>query len=235
MKAAHTRRGLTDVAYEYVKGQLFESRFLPGDWLPIDPIATELGVSRQPVMDCMKRLAMDGFVLIVPQVGCQVRSYSAEEIADFFRLFAFGEALATEMATSRATDDDLRQLQAVSRRIGELATQNLSPTDLARKYRELNRVFHAEIRRMARSPSVTEVVEHMGDRGDFFVATSGRPFFAETLREAHTEHEEVLHAMMQRDSAKAAGSIRHHIEATNRRLQAFLTQAVERRGQTGIR
>jgi DNA-binding GntR family transcriptional regulator len=224
MKAAHTRRGLTDVAYEYVKGQLFESRFLPGDWLPIDPIATELGVSRQPVMDCMKRLAMDGFVLIVPQVGCQVRSYSAEEIADFFRLFAFGEALATEMATSRATDDDLRQLQAVSRRIGELATQNLSPTDLARKYRELNRVFHAEIRRMARSPSVTEVVEHMGDRSDFFVATSGRPFFAETLREAHTEHEEVLHAMMQRDSAKAAGSIRHHIEATNRRLQAFLLQ-----------
>jgi DNA-binding GntR family transcriptional regulator len=99
---------------------------------------------RQPVMDCMKRLATDGFVVIVRQVGCQVRSYSAEEIAHFFRLFA------------------------------------------------------------------------------------------ETLREAHAEHEQVLHAMLQRDSAKAAASIWQHIKATSRRLQTFLVQAVERRGSTAI-
>lgn len=78
---------------------------------------------------------------------------------------------------------------------------------------------------MARSPSVTEVVERMGDRSDFFVATSGRPLFGETLNEAHEEHEVILQAMGRRDSAGAASAVKHHIEATNRRLQKFLSSS----------
>lgn len=220
-----SRRGLTDSAYDHIKQKLFESQHLPGEWLPIDQIAKELSVSRQPVMDGIKRLAQDGFVVIVPQVGCQVRSYGSEEIGDFYRLFAFGEALVTEMATQRASHEDLIKLRVVSQQIGELRGQNLSQKELAPLYRSLNRVFHSELRRMARSPSVTEVVERMGDRSDFFVATSGRPLFGEALNDAHEEHEVILQAMGRRDSAGAALAVKQHIEATNRRLQKFLSSS----------
>lgn len=217
-----SKRGLSDRVYEHVKQLLFEAKYLPGAWLPIDQIAADLSVSRQPVMDSMKRLAVDGFVSIVPQVGCQVRAYGQEEISDFYRLFAFGEALVTEMATQRATREDLIKLKVVSQQIGALGKQKLSHQELAHLYRSLNRVFHSEIRRMAHSPSVTEVVERMGDRSDFFVAASGRPMFGETLKEAHQEHEQVLKAMEKRDAAAAALAIHTHIQATHERLQAFL-------------
>jgi DNA-binding GntR family transcriptional regulator len=217
-----TKRGLAAAAYEYVKQQLFESKYTPGMTLPIDQIAAALSVSRQPVMDSMKELEVDGFILILPQIGCQVRSYGSQEISDFYCLFAFGEALIAELATQRASHEDLIKLKIISQQIGELRNQNLTTTERASSYRTLNRVFHSEIRSMARSPSVTEVVERMGDRSDFFNATSGRPMFGETLKEAHHEHELILQAMEKRDSSSAAMAMKQHIEATNIRLQAFL-------------
>lgn len=219
---ANGRGGLTEQVYDYVKRQLFESVYRGGDRLPIDEIAEACSVSRQPVLDCMKRLAVDGFVLIVPQVGCLVRKYETQEIQDFYRLLVDGEGLAAELATQRASREDLIVLRGISNQIGNLTTQSLSSVELARMYRVINRVFHSEIRRMAQSPSLTEVVERMGDRSDFFIAMSGRPFFGETLASAHAEHEELMLAMERRDSAGAAAAIREHIHATSLRLRAYL-------------
>lgn len=172
---ASTKRGLADHVYEQVKTQLFESRYGRDGWLPVEEIAAEMEVSRQPVMDSMKRLALEGFVTIVPQVGCRVRTYTNEEIHDFFMLFAFGEGLVAELAATRATPEDIINLRVISEQIGRLSTQKLSKADQARMYRSLNRMLHKEVRRIARSTSVTEIVESMGDRSDFFIATSGRP------------------------------------------------------------
>lgn len=219
---ANGRGGLTEQAYDHVKRLLFESVYRAGDRLPIDEIAQACGVSRQPVLDCMKRLAVDGFVLIVPQVGCLVRTYKTQEIQDFYRLLVDGEGLAAELATQRASREDLVILRGISNQIASLTTQALSPEELARMYRTTNRVFHSEIRRMAQSPSLTEVVERMGDLSDFFIAMSGRPFFGETLASAHAEHEEFLRAIERRDSAAASAAIREHIHATSMRLRAYL-------------
>ncbi len=222
MNATTSRNGLGDRVYEHVKQELFESKYLPGEWLPVEKIAADLLVSRQPVIDSMRRLATEGFVIVVPQVGCQVRTYEEKEIQDFYRLFAFGEALVCEMATQRANSEDLIKLTVVSQQIGQLNKQKVDQKELARLYRSLNRIFHSEIRRIARSPSVTEVVERMGDKSDFFIATSGRPMFAETLKQAHQEHVIVLKAMQKRDSAGASAAIFKHIQATHTRLQEFL-------------
>ncbi|MDP3138770.1 MAG: GntR family transcriptional regulator [Burkholderiaceae bacterium] len=225
MATGVTKRGLADHVYEQLKDRLLESRYGNGGRLPVEEIASELEVSRQPVMDAMKRLELEGFVSIVPQVGCKVREYTAEEVHDFYQLFAFGEALVAQLAATRASAEDLITLRVISEQIGRLGTQKSTKHDQARMYRMLNRKFHKEIRRIARSASVIELVESMGDRSDFFIATSGRPMFAETLLNAHDEHQAVIDAMARRNARAAAEAMKHHILETDARLQEFLTES----------
>jgi DNA-binding GntR family transcriptional regulator len=226
MATGVTKRGLADHVYEQLKDQLFECRYGRDGWLPVEEIASEMQVSRQPVMDALKRLALEGFVSIVPQVGCKVREYSTEEIHDFYLLFAYGEGLVAELAAQRATSEDVLTLRLISAQIGQLCAQKASKESQARMYRSLNRKLHKEIRRIARSEPVTELVESMGDRSDFFIATSGRPMFAETLRNAHDEHQLVVEAIAKHSVKSAAQTMKRHILETNVRLQAFLRDDV---------
>lgn len=207
---------------------LFESRFGPNDWIPVDEVASELNVSRQPVMDAVKRLAIDGFLVVVPQVGCKVRKYSGDEIREFFELFAEGEAIVAELAAKRATAEDVMKLQIISAQIEQLPQLKLGKFDLARIYRGLNRTLHSELRRIARSAPVTELVESMGDRSDFFIATSGRPMFAETLSAAHGEHAEIIAAVAKHSSSAARSAMRKHVLGTDARLQAFLQDSANK-------
>ncbi|MBL4837927.1 MAG: GntR family transcriptional regulator [Kordiimonadaceae bacterium] len=70
--------------YEYVKDNLLEDAYRNLERIPIEKIAKELGVSRQPVMDAIKRLSAEGFIEIIPQVGSRLRQYSSRDVLDFF-------------------------------------------------------------------------------------------------------------------------------------------------------
>jgi DNA-binding GntR family transcriptional regulator len=214
-----TRPRRTELVYDYIKQAILDGVLDAAPWIPIERISADLGVSRQPVMDSLKRLAIEGFVTIVPQVGCRLRSYEPTQIDDFFKLFAEGEALVAELAASRATEDDVAEMGAISARIGRLRAGAMSNEERGRAYRRLNRALHLRMRQTARSPAVAEIVEGLGDRSDFFIALARRPIFAARLEQAHTEHEALL-AEVSAGNASAAGAvIRAHILAIGARLR----------------
>lgn len=190
------------------------------EWFAIDEIATELESSRQPVMDALRRLSIEGFVEIVPQVGCRVHKPNVREIQDFFKLFSEGEALIAELASERADANDILSMQLISAQIGVLAEQ---PDKLEGKddmYRVLNRRLHADMRQAAKSPAIAEIVEGLGDRSDFYIAFSRGQVFAPNLKQAHAEHEEIIAAIAGHDAAKARTAMKKHIIATEQRLES---------------
>lgn len=210
--------GLAERAYLYVKTQLMEGRYVGGDWLPIETVASELDMSRQPVMDAIKRLSSEGFIDIVPQVGSRVRRYDRSEIQDFYQLFASCEGLVAELAASRAAPTDITQLRLLSRQISELFTLTSSEEEQNRLYRMLNRQLHTELRRITRSPAMTELVEMLGDRSDFYIAGASEPVFSHGLVEAHAEHERLIDAIAAGDEKLARAMMEAHIRGTARRL-----------------
>lgn len=209
----------TETVYEHIKQSILDGVLEAGPWIPIERISAEQGVSRQPVMDSLKRLAIEGFVTIVPQVGCRLRTYQPEQIADFFRLFASGEALVAELAAARATAEDVAEMRAISARIGRLRNGEMSDAERGRAYRRLNRTLHLRMRETARSPAVAEIVEGLGDRSDFFIALAQRPIFAARLEQAHGEHETLLDKIAAHDGAAAGRVIHAHILAIGERLR----------------
>jgi DNA-binding GntR family transcriptional regulator len=45
-------------------------------------------VSKHPVIEALRFLSADGLVEIVPQVGSTAMTYSLQDVADFFEMFA---------------------------------------------------------------------------------------------------------------------------------------------------
>lgn len=205
------RLALGAQVYEHVKQLLLDGELESGAAIQVDAIASDLGVSRQPVMDAVRRLVQEGFVTIVPQVGSFPRSYKVGEILDFFKLFAESESIVAMLACQRADAAGLARLKTVSTQIGKLRGSGLSSDELARQYRTLNRRFHTEMRDMTGSIAVAEIVESMGDRSDFLVALSRAPIFPKRLKEAHAEHEEMIAAIQARDSERAMSVMRRHV------------------------
>lgn len=223
---------LSDLAYSHVKSMLIEGRVGRNMWLPVDEIAGELGSSRQPVMDALKRLALEGFVEIVPQVGCRIHSPDPQEIDDFYRLFAAGEGLIAELCAGRADQSDILSLQLISQQIGLLDTLADADDGMGEKYRVLNRRLHAEMRRISRSPTLADIVESLGDRSDFYVALTNRAVFALNIGQAHREHEAIIAAIASGDAKGARDAMESHIFATEGRVLETASQSTDQR-ETG--
>lgn len=202
--------------YEELKTGLLEGRYAAGARLSVEDIRLRFGVSKQPVMEAMRRLASDGLVRITPQVGCEVASYEPLEVADFFRLFGSFEAAIAEVAAERRTDEQLSALDEVSRRVEALAELS-DPVQRVHAYRLLNREFHGLIHEMAQSTIMVDASKRMWDLSDFLINTTGLVMSMESgLEHRQEDHDRIRDALAAGDGAAARRVMEQHIADTLR-------------------
>src|SRR4051812_39783999 len=114
---------LNHAVYEVLKERLLDGRYAAGTRLPTDDLRVELGVSKQPVMEALRRLSADGMIDIVPQVGCIVTAYDSHEIEDFYLGFGGFEGSTAGTAALRRTAQQLSELAPIPPRIDGLRTE----------------------------------------------------------------------------------------------------------------
>ncbi|MGB8265361.1 MAG: GntR family transcriptional regulator [Candidatus Velthaea sp.] len=154
------RRGrLAENAYTYTKELIFDG-MQSGQKIRVEDVVNALRTSRQPVMDAFKRLASEGFLEIIPQVGCRVVTVESRDVADFFSLFAAVEGTVCALAARRRTQAELETLANL--------TQQLEAFPEGRERRSLDRAFHAQIHAMAHSPVSAAIAGSLWDRSEFF-------------------------------------------------------------------
>lgn len=204
-------RRLGAFVYDVVKERLLEGQWRGGQTIGIEALKIELGVSKQPVMDALRRLSADGLVEIIPQVGCRVPVYTPQETADFFRIFASSEAEATAVAAARGTTPQIERLCVVNREIGLLPDLH-DPALRVHRYLVLNRRFHGTILDMTQSRVLGRLSSRMWDACDLLINTSGssRPL-ADEVAERHAEHEGMINAFRSGDEDRARDQMRAHI------------------------
>src|SRR5215470_1082706 len=67
--AVSSGRRLAPVVYDLLKERLLEGEFQAGERLSVESLKTEFGVSKQPVMDALRRLATAGLAEIIDLVA----------------------------------------------------------------------------------------------------------------------------------------------------------------------
>ena len=212
---AHRPSGrMSAQVYELLKGRLVSGEFAPESWIRVESLKVEYGVSKQPIMDALRMLNADGLVEIIPQVGCQVASYTATEIADFFSMFGGIEGSIAAAAAIRATREQLDELRRISGQIAQLRSLTDS-SQRSQAYLSLNREFHATIYAMADSRIMTELSQRMHDLSDFLINTSGVPgALSGALNDRHDDHERIIEALTQGDAESARALTHTHIATT---------------------
>jgi len=179
--------------------------------IAVEAVKTELGVSKQPVMEALRRLSADGLVEIRPQVGCRVPTYTSEEVADFFMIFAGVDSEATAIAARRATAEQLAELVAINDEIGALRDSS-DASERLHGYRMLNRQFHGVILTMTHSTMVDRTVSRLWDMSDMLINSTGISHtMADELSARHADHEEMIAAIRRGDPRAARRHARTHI------------------------
>jgi DNA-binding GntR family transcriptional regulator len=195
-----------DVLYGEILERLVTARYRFGERILVKELCAETGASRQPIMAALNALANDGFVRVIPQVGCAVVSPRLQDIADFYRLFARLEGLLAEIAASRHSDGQIKALKKINLRIMEL-----DPADpgAGEDYRLLNLSFHSTLHQMAQSPLLDTRQASLFAMSDFFVSQTGG--FNDQLDHAPEEHATIIDAIADRDAQRACCAAESHI------------------------
>ena len=212
-----------DEIYERLVERLVHARYAFGDAILVKEIAAETGASRQPIMTALERLAADGFVRIVPQVGCQVINPYREAIADFFRMFQRMEGLLAELAAERREERQLRDLVAAHRRTEAL---DLTQAGAGQGYVELNQEFHRLIHDMARSPMLRARQRSNFAMSDFFINHAAG--FETFVPDAIEDHGAIIAAIRDKDAERARNLAEAHIAAVAAAVLAGLARPDEK-------
>jgi DNA-binding GntR family transcriptional regulator len=205
---------LGKVVLDELKERLLSGHYQAGSRISIEEVKAEFGVSKQPVMDAMRRLDATGLVEIVPQSGCRVAQYSVQEIKDFFNLFGRFEGEIAAAAATRRSDAQLADMDAAWQRIEDLDDLEEAPTR-SQGYRFLNREFHLVIHRMACSRVMADLSERMWDLSDFFISTLAGPQpLSDSLQDRNQDHDVIRLAIRSQNADIARVAMKSHIVST---------------------
>jgi DNA-binding GntR family transcriptional regulator len=182
-------------AYAFIKDGLIDGTFTAGTRISVDKVSETLGTSKQPVMESLRRLSAEGYVMIVPQVGCRVNDHDAREVRDYFHLFAAVEGAAAALAAERRSSTQLAEAREISAQIGLLRDES-SKLERGERYKSLNRDLHSSIHRMSGTPIVESSASGMYFRADFYIyGRSSESPLADEIAARHEDHEGILEAI----------------------------------------
>src|ERR671938_1585208 len=99
-----------------LEDDIVSGRIEAGVVLRQEQLSERFGVSRTPIREALRRLAALGLVSFVPNRGVRVRTISREELHEAFMVRAELEALATEAAAEKITQEQLQELDAAEKR-----------------------------------------------------------------------------------------------------------------------
>jgi DNA-binding GntR family transcriptional regulator len=215
-----------------------QTRVLSGD-VPVgtrlrqETLAEEFGVSRTPVREALRKLQATGLVELLPNRGAVVRGPSAREIREAYEVRAELEGLAAELAAGRISDRDLlrlREAQALFRKSVETLiarrARRRAPWKDESVWVRANDLFHQAILDAAGNERLSDTIADLHRSFPRDLTWTALSQSSRLLEENVEQHEAVLEAIEQRDSAEARRRMIEHIRSAGELVTLHFEQAL---------
>lgn len=197
---------LTDQAYERLKRAILGLSLAPGEPLVETAIAQQLGVSKTPVRDALRKLEKEGLVVFYPYKGFYVAAISREDICEVYQLRGLLEGFAARVAAQSMSPEDLAALEQLLRQ-AEAALERSEESHC----RELGRQFHKALVRAVRNKRLEAILDNLSDHEErFYNLLFGIPG---RLRRSVAEHWEIFRAIEEHDGYKAEAAVHAHVNS----------------------
>ncbi|MEM7720262.1 MAG: GntR family transcriptional regulator [Pseudomonadota bacterium] len=197
-------RTTTDIVFDHLYDEILSLRLLPGARISEAEIASQMGVSRQPVRDAFNRLANLDLVLIRPQRATVVRGFSLDaiETARFVRL-----AIELEVVSRSCANWGEAQIALLEEQL-TLQHEALKSGETGR-FHELDYAFHKLICDHSGYPLAFEAIENSKRSVDRLCVLS--------LRKTHEvaaiieDHEDIATALAKRSQEDVRTAVHKHL------------------------
>lgn len=141
------------MVYAVLREAILTGAFAPGEWLRQESLAEAIGVSRIPVRTALLQLESEGMITFHPHRGARVRTLTAEQVDEIYRLRILLETYALRRAIETMTPERLASL-------AEMAKQ-LDDGDEGGEFLELRIAFYRSLYESDRNPLLVEMIEDL--------------------------------------------------------------------------
>ena len=198
-----TRALYVEVA-ELLRERIFAQALAPGSWIDELKLSEEYGISRTPLREALKVLAAEGLVTMKLRRGAYVTEVSERDLREVYHLLALLESDAAAVVAERATEEQLRELQALHQDLEQAAGDR-------EQFFTINEAFHRRLLELAdnrwRDQMVNDLRKVMKLNRHHSLLKSGR------LQESLAEHRLLVQALLQRNSQLAAQRMQAHFQS----------------------
>ncbi|MDD4170948.1 MAG: GntR family transcriptional regulator [Syntrophomonas sp.] len=196
---------LRELVLDAIRSAIINGTLQPRERLMEIQMAEELGVSRTPIREALRKLELEGFIVMVPRKGAYVSDLSFKDIADVFEIRAALEGLAAGLAAERITDDELETMERLL--VGKQEAITAGDID---KLVEVDTSFHELLYRASRNVRLATIISNLREQIQRFRLTSLS--FPGRNKESLLEHKQIVEAIQARDTQLARQLAQEHIE-----------------------
>ncbi len=202
---------LREVVCENLREAIRKGTLKPGERLMEIQLAEELGVSRTPVREAIRKLELEGYVIMMPRRGTYVANLSIRDVNEVFEIRTSLDSLASGLAAERITDEELERLQRLLVAIGEYIEAN----DMD-KIVETDTEFHDLLYQASRNSRLVGIIFNLREQLTRFRSTSMS--FPGRLKATLEEHRRIVEAIAQGNVAEAQAAAEYHMEKSEQTL-----------------
>lgn len=102
---------LRDVVFNTLRQAILTGELKPGERLMEIHLANRLGVSRTPIREAIRKLELEGLVIMIPRRGAEVAQITEKSMNDVLEVRRAMDALCVELACERITAEELEKLR----------------------------------------------------------------------------------------------------------------------------
>ena len=211
-KLGSTHENLDHKVYKTLKAMILGQKLSPGAKIHQEKLAEDLGVSRTPVVNALKKLEQERLIVAVPRKGFYVRRFSPEEMIRIFELREVLEGLAARRAAVRITDGQLQKLRGFFKEV-KVSDQGKD----VERYAEEDRRFHHFLIEMGGDEILSGILEMYNlITSSYLVGFRGG--LVRPPRETLSEHLAIIGAIHRQDAEKAEQAVRIHLRRSREKL-----------------
>lgn len=196
---------LRDVVFENLRTAILEGNLKAGQRLMEVQLAEQLGVSRTPIREAIRKLELEGLVVMLPRKGAYVANMSFKDLIDVLEIRASLEGLAASLATERLREEDIAELERVAKEF-ETSVREANIDNVLKKDVE----FHEKIFLMANNKKLYQLITSLWEQVHRFRVTYVSNYDASLS--LVDEHNRILEAIKSGDCELAKKYATEHIE-----------------------
>lgn len=211
----HRLVSIADQIFEQLEREILSGRFRRGEIVTESALAEELGVSRTPVREAVRRLEQEN-LLKDSSKGLIVVGISKEDLDDIYEIRALLEGAAARRAARNVTQAQLDAMEEILDMQRYCLAKKTPSGDPAERMKELDSEFHRVLYESTGSDGYVAVLFPLHQKiTRFRLASVSRKSRA---KNSLAEHEAIYEALAAHDEKKAEHCVLRHLENARDRI-----------------